>query len=131
MSGEERNLQSNSDRELRIERNYHSGPLPAPETLQKYNQILPGLADRIVKMAENQSIHRQKLESRVVWFDGFRSTLGLFFGFAIAIGGIVAGAYLIANGHSAEGLASILVPSGAIVGAFVYQQKTKKGGIDN
>src|SRR3989338_1832853 len=116
MSGEERNLQSNSDRELRIERNYHSGPLPAPETLQKYNQILPGLADRIVKMAENQSIHRQKLESRVVWFDGFRSTLGLFFGFAIAIGGIVAGEYLIANRSIVEGPASFFFSPCAVVG---------------
>lgn len=31
-----------------------SGPLPTPEDFGKYNQILPGAADRILKMAEKQ-----------------------------------------------------------------------------
>jgi hypothetical protein len=74
-------------------------------------------------MAEDQSIHRQRLESRVIWFDGFRSTLGLFFAFVIALGGIVAGTWLILKGNSATGLVSLLVPLGVIVGAFVYQKR--------
>ncbi len=77
-------------------------------------------------MAENQSAHRQRLESRVVWFDSVRVTLGLIFGALIALAGIIAGAYLIMEGHGGTGLASILVPLGVIVGAFVYQQRKKK-----
>ncbi len=34
-----------------------SGPLPPPEVFAKYEQILSGSADRILKMAENQSTH--------------------------------------------------------------------------
>ncbi|HQH25465.1 MAG TPA: DUF2335 domain-containing protein [Bacteroidales bacterium] len=36
----------------------YSGPVPAPEALEKYNQVIPDGADRIMKMAENQSNHR-------------------------------------------------------------------------
>lgn len=113
------------------QQSFHSGPLPAPEDLQKYNAALPGLADRIVVMAEKQAGHRQRLESRVVWFDGVRLILGLVFGVVIAVAGILAGAYLISTGHSVTGLASILVPLGAIVGAFVYQQRRKQSRTQN
>ena len=36
----------------------YSGILPPPEMLNQYNMIEPWLADRIVKMAENQQGHR-------------------------------------------------------------------------
>lgn len=44
----------------------HSGPLPDPDTLQRYEQVLPGLAERILVMAEKQSEQRQGLERAVV-----------------------------------------------------------------
>ena len=39
---------------------FHSGPLPDPDTLGRYDMVIPGAADRIIKIAENQAIHRQK-----------------------------------------------------------------------
>jgi uncharacterized membrane protein len=124
MSGEQKKLQNNTA--VMVRQETFSGPLPPPEILGQYNEIVPGLADRIVKMAESQSSHRQKLESRVVWFDGIRTMFGLIFGLVVALAGIVGGAELILGGHSLTGLASILLPLGAIVGAFVYQQRPKK-----
>jgi uncharacterized membrane protein len=44
----------------------HAGPLPNPETLAQYNDIIPDGADRIMKMAEGQASHRQKLEEYVI-----------------------------------------------------------------
>ena len=41
------------------------GPLPSPETLAKYEHAHPGLAERIVAMAESQSNHRRSIE--LVW----------------------------------------------------------------
>ena len=41
------------------------GPLPPPEILAQYEQILPGSAERIMVMAENQAEHRQSLEETV------------------------------------------------------------------
>lgn len=45
---------------------HHSGPLPHPETLAQYEEIIPNGAERIMAMAEKQSAHRIELESMVV-----------------------------------------------------------------
>jgi uncharacterized membrane protein len=37
---------------LRMERHEFSGPLPSPEVLARYNDALPGGAERIVALAE-------------------------------------------------------------------------------
>src|SRR3989344_6096073 len=122
MSGDKNRPAVNGEVQMELRTSF-SGPLPPPEILRGYESILPGLADRVVKMAENQSTHRQRLESRVIWFDGIRSSLGLVFGLIIALAGIVAGMYLILNGNSTTGLASLIIPLGVIVGAFVYQKQ--------
>lgn len=49
-----------------VEISRYSGPLPKPEDLAKYEQVLSGSADRIIRMAERQAEHRQKLEKVVV-----------------------------------------------------------------
>lgn len=38
------------------------GPLPPPDALQRYEQICPGFADRIVALAEREAENRQRLE---------------------------------------------------------------------
>ena len=44
--------------EQRIELTHHSGPLPPPEVLEKYNSAVTNGADRIMLMAEKQQEHR-------------------------------------------------------------------------
>ena len=44
----------------------YSGPIPPPDMLKGYNEIMPGLVDRIVITAEKQSIHRQSMEHKVI-----------------------------------------------------------------
>lgn len=39
---------------------FHRGPLPAPEDLLRYEQICPGAADRIIRMAEKEQKSLQK-----------------------------------------------------------------------
>ena len=38
------------------------GILPSPDDLREYERILPGLADRIVAMAESEIAHRQRIQ---------------------------------------------------------------------
>lgn len=127
MSGDENKWAGNGKAQM-VARASFSGPLPPPEILRGYESVLPGLADRVVKMAENQSVHRQRLESRVIWFDGVRSSLGLVFGLIIALAGIAAGTYLILSGNGTAGLVSLIIPLGVIVGAFVYQKREESKG---
>lgn len=42
-----------------------AGPLPTPEDLAKFEQVLPGLADRIMKQAEAEQLARHRREERM------------------------------------------------------------------
>ena len=56
---------------------FHKGPLPLPEDLMKYNQICPGAAQRIIKMAENEQKVFNKL--RLKEYRNYRA--GMILGF--------------------------------------------------
>lgn len=102
------------------------GPIPPPHALAQYEKVHPGLADRIVKMAESQSEHRKDLETKVILHDRLKSTLGLVFAFVIVIMAILAGVYLVIRGEPLAGGFISMIPLGTIVGAFIYQQRGKE-----
>ena len=62
----------------------HIGPLPAPESLELYNKTIPDGAERIMRMAENQSNHRIKIEEEVIRGQIKQSGRGQIFGLIIA-----------------------------------------------
>lgn len=47
--------------QILISQRSHSGPLPDPQDLEQYNNVLPGAAERIVAMAEKEQAHRHKI----------------------------------------------------------------------
>ena len=79
------------------------GPIPPPELLRQYNEIIPDGANRIVKMAEAQSAHRIELESTIVKGDDRRANWGLATGFTIGVLIIVLSFILVLKGHDASG----------------------------
>jgi uncharacterized membrane protein len=62
-----------------------SGPIPHPELLAQYDQIIPKGADRILKMAERQSEHRQYLEKWSIVGGTILSYLGVLCAGGISI----------------------------------------------
>jgi uncharacterized membrane protein len=66
-----------------------SGPLPPAGQLQTYEQVVKGSADRIIKMAEEEAIHRRAQEERLIKSSCGDSRLGLWLGFIIGMGGII------------------------------------------
>jgi uncharacterized membrane protein len=42
-----------------------SGPLPPPEVLRAYEEMMPGTAARITEMEEGQSAHRRQREQHL------------------------------------------------------------------
>jgi uncharacterized membrane protein len=96
-----------------------SGPLPSPDVLQGYERALPGAADRIIKMAERQNVHRIAMERRMVGSDATVRARGQLFGLIIVLAAIGAGTDLILHDKAAGGLVTIIVAIGGIVSAFV------------
>lgn len=105
------------------------GPLPAPDTLKEYDVIIPGLAERIVKMAETQSAHRIELEGKVVNSQLSESKRGQYLGFIIAVICICATVWLSLAGH--EAVAGVLGGT-ALVGlvtVFVVGKREQKADL--
>ena len=96
-----------------MESHFH-GPIPHPEILKGYNDVIPDAAERILKMAENQAIHRQDVEKEVVSSGIRNETLGLVMAFLIVVGTIGSGIFLIFANKGLLGLSSVIA---AIVGA--------------
>lgn len=94
----------------------YSAPLPEASQFAYYDNVLPGAADRILTMAENQARHRQKLENKAITGDQIRSFLGLIFGFLVSVGGFAGSIFLIYSGKSIEGS---LLASG-VLASLVY-----------
>lgn len=44
----------------------YSGPLPRPEDLIRYNDAVPGAAERILAMAEREMNHRHESERKIL-----------------------------------------------------------------
>lgn len=68
---------------VRIERaTFHSGLLPSPDVLQKHEQVLPGLVERIMCPAENQHRHRPAIVTRIL--ETLNASQGLSFAFGMS-----------------------------------------------
>jgi len=65
--------------------------------LERYDQISPGAAQKIISMAESQAEHRKYLEKKVVDSRVGDSRLGLYFGFGTGMTLIIAGVILALN----------------------------------
>jgi uncharacterized membrane protein len=87
-----------------------SGPLPPPRLLAQYNDAVADGAERIVKLTENQALHRQVLEVRAQIFT-----------FVLALIGLLGGIGLIALGNSIEGLVALVAAIAGLGGVFVVR----------
>lgn len=106
-----------------------SGPLPHPSILEKYEQVVQGSADRIIKKFEQQTDHRQKLEKAVIYSDMQRANLGLIFAFIIAMTTIIGGIYAALQGQQLFGGSLSFTGLALLVGAFLtdkYAQSKSK-----
>jgi len=68
---------------------YHAGPLPPPETLKEYNEILPDAAERIFSMAEKEQEHKHTTEIKIVDHEIKKTSKGQNFALFTALTGIV------------------------------------------
>jgi uncharacterized membrane protein len=109
-----------------IIRSTHIGPLPPPEQLAAYNAIIPNGADRIMKMAENQSTHRIDLENTVIKSQQIQAGRGQLFGAIIGLSGLGLATFAAVKGQPWFGAViggSTLV---SLAGVFVYSQTQER-----
>lgn len=119
------------------------GPLPDPDTLAKYESMLPGLAQQITDSFREQQVHRQSLErelaehQRIVNERILEATIenkrqenedcrrGQQYALVICLVFAGCGTYAILQGHSWAG--AVVGTGGlvSIVGMFLHQRASK------
>jgi uncharacterized membrane protein len=106
-----------------------SGPLPPPQILDHYNQIVPGAAEKIIALWESQVQHRQELEKKAITSDITQAYFGAILGFIIAMSAIGAGTFLAYIGRPTEGIAAIISALVGLVGVYgwgSYQRRKER-----
>ena len=97
----------------------HSGPIPDPETLEKYKNADPSFPERIMKMAEDHNSADVLAKRRISFTNMIVPILGQAFTVALAISGTIACIYLALKGFSWPAVASITAAyAPIIIGAF-------------
>lgn len=103
----------------------YSGPIPSPEALARYEEIQPGAADRILKMAEKQQEHRMALETKAIGGQVDQSKRGQLFGFILVFVCVaVAVFFAVYFGMTAFAVTFLCVTMVSVVGLFVTGKMT-------
>ena len=99
------------------------GILPSAEELAKYEKVIPGGAERILEMAENQARYQQEAEQQVLAASVCTERIlqAITFVLALVAGGL--GGALLLNGSELAGLIIILIDAAALVGITLYGKK--------
>lgn len=107
-----------------------TGPLPPPSLLASYDQVAPGLADRIVTMAEKQAVHRQGIECKLVEGSIFAAKAGMVCGLVVALAVLLTAGWIATHGGAWPGALLGVGDLTALVTVFVAQQRSKKTAAD-
>lgn len=99
-----------------------SGPMPPPNALAGYEEILPGAADRILRMAEASLHGRVKREDRLVDAGIELRRSGLNYAFLIALACIAASAMFFGIGREWAGTVFLSMPVMLLVRSFLRRQ---------
>lgn len=115
-----------TQRTISIISRVHSGPLPAPQTLKEYGDVVQSAPERIIQQFELQANHRRQLEDKVITAQLKESGVGQWMGFIICFLFLGVSAALILSGHDVSGTILGTVDIVALVSLFVLGKRSQK-----
>ena len=91
--------------------------LPSPEELAKYEKVIPGGAERILEIVEQNARHAQESERKIVEAEARLARIRQVVEFVLALAAGVLGGILLLDGSE------LLMDAAAVVGVAIYGQK--------
>jgi uncharacterized membrane protein len=101
-----------------------SGELPSAETIEAYEHVLPGSADRILAMLEHQAEHRMTMERTVVQAAARSERLGQLLGLGLVLVVFLVATRLITGGHEIPGTLLAIADLGVLVAVFLGRDRS-------
>src|ERR1700732_4380479 len=103
---------------------FYRGPLPHPRHLQSYERICPGLADRIVAMAEKAHGRQEDRLDKAMKYEYEDRRTGLYLGFFALLALLLSGTIVMALGNSVVGGGLLGAAAiGTVIGTFVHGRR--------
>ena len=102
---------------------HYSGPLPTPDHFAGFEKVLPGSAERILKMAELEQVHRHDLNVVAQMAFDRETSRGQWLAFFLAIITVVTGGVTAINGAQWTGS---FIGTGGLIGlvtAFIVGRR--------
>lgn len=111
--------------QVAMQQQWH-GPLPPPDQLARFNDVVPGAAERIIRMAEQEGEHSRSVQKSAVRAAIIAQWVGQLFALLIATGGLFAAYKLAMAGH--DWVASIVAGTTitTIVVAFLQAKRASQ-----
>lgn len=103
-----------------------NSPFPSANELRQLDDVVPGGAERVLTMIENQNEHRMSMERRAIGGDTGRANLGLAAGFVIALAFLFASYKMIMGGHEIAGGVMGSIDLVSLVSAFIYGSVSRR-----
>ena len=104
----------------------YSGPIPDPLSLEKYEKIQPGFADRIISMAEKEASHRHEVDNFLIKKSNAIATLGIIFAFlSVIIFGLLI-FYALYKGLNVATLGVAIGAIASVASIFIIMRSRKK-----
>ena len=113
-----------------VKNHTYRSPIPPPDILKGYNDVIPNGAERILAMTEKQAEHRMMMENTVIAREQHQSEKGQNYGLIIALSFLVGSVFLIYTGHDTAGGILGTVDLVALVSAFIYGKRGQRQGGD-
>lgn len=104
----------------------YSGPIPPPEILEKYENLAPGTAEKLINQTLRQSEHRMNIENKVIDSKISDSKLGIILGFILGLVALIGSFYLISIGKDIVGVGVLIISIGSGVANFIYATKSNR-----
>lgn len=110
---------------------FRSGILPAPDDLAKYEELLPGVTNRLLTTYESQVNHRIELEKIVIKGDSCRALLGQILSFIIVMSVLCISGFLFYLGKSIAGLSAVVLALASLIPSFIYSRNNRKKELED
>ncbi len=105
-----------------VEISSYSGPLPHPDILRSFEEVIPGAAQRIFTQFEEQAAHRRLMEAKVISSGAFSQRIGTISSSLIGFIGVGGGIWLAHEGKDLIGLATAFTTLASLAGIYLYRK---------
>lgn len=119
-------LRSESFQTIITQQTMHAGPLPSPKTLEEYDAVLHGGAERIFAMAEKEQAARHKYNQNALDGEINLDRRGQWMGFSIAIIILVMAAVFAWKGNTTFAGTLVAIDLIGLVSVFVIGRRQGK-----